>query len=343
MKHIFIIISVFSLVLLNSCNTYDFFTITVLEPAEIAFPVNYKKLVIAHNLYRSPSDTTGTSYSLFDVITTDTTYLYAEIARESVFSLQDFLNASTRFESVVFDSIQHHFPRSSDDFTMNDLDLIRQICHQNNAEALVLLNDLSTFDKYEVVSDNYAAYFGEFEVKIRETWFFIDPFKSKLVDSKSISFATYYQTDPWYFDENMNIFDFRKDVLLKSGIEAGINYGRRISPYWSETDRIVFKNGSREIRKGYKESQSGNWENAETLWRDALMNPKNINQARATFNIGLANEMNGSLEPAIEWVQKSIEIFPDTINKIYLQILENRLLQQDDLFYQMEGSNTDKP
>jgi tetratricopeptide (TPR) repeat protein len=105
----------------------------------------------------------------------------------------------------------------------------------------------------------------------------------------------------------------------------------------------VFKNGSREIRKGYKESQSGNWENAEILWRKALMNPKNINQARATFNIGLANEMNGSLEPAIEWVQKSVEIFPDTINKIYLQILENRLLQQDDLFYQMEGLNTDKP
>ncbi len=343
MKHIFIIISVFSLVLLSSCNTYDFFTITVLEPAEIAFPVNYKKLVIAHNLYRSPSDTTGTSYSLFDVITTDTTYLYAEIARESIFSLQDFLNTSTRFEAVVFDSIPHHFPRSSDDFTMNDLDLIRQICHQNNAEALVLLNSLSTHDNYKVIADNYAAYFGEFEVIIKETWFFIDPFKLKLVDSKSISFATYFQTDPWYFDENMNIFDFRKDVLLKSGIEAGINYGRRISPYWSETDRIVFKNGSREIRKGYKESQSGNWENAEILWRNALMNPKNINQARATFNIGLANEMNGSLEPAIGWVQKSVEIFPDTINKIYLQILENRLLQQDDLFYQMEGSNTDKP
>jgi len=226
---------------------------------------------------------------------------------------------------------------------MNDLDLIRQICHQNNAQALILLNSLSTHDKYEVNSDNYVTYFGEFEVIIKETWFFIDPFKSKLVDSKSISFATYYQTDPWYFDENMNIFDFRKDVLLKSGIEAGINYGRRISPYWSETDRIVFKNGSREIRKGYKESQLGNWEKAEILWRDALMNPKNINQARATFNIGLANEMNGSLEPAIEWVQKSVGIFPDTINKIYLQILENRLQQQDDLFYQMEGSNTDKP
>jgi hypothetical protein len=53
--------------------------------------------------------------------------------------------------------------------------------------------------------------------------------------------------------------------------------------------------------------------------------------------------MNGSLEPAIEWVQKSVEIFPDTINKTYLQILENRLQQQDDLFYQMEGPNTDKP
>ena len=343
MKQFFIIISIFTLVLLNSCKTYDFFSITVLEPAEIALPVNYQKLVIMHNLYRTPTDTAGTSYNLFDQIKTDTTYLYDEIATESIYALRDFLNTSVRFEATIFDSIRHHFPKLSDDFTMNDLDILRQICHQNNADAVILLNKLSTFDKYEVVYDRYGTYMGEFGVRITATWFFIDPFKSKLTDLKEITEVFYYQTDPWYFNEGIKELKFRKDVLTKSGGEIGINYGKRISPNWSETDRIVFKNGSREIRKGYKEAQLGNWEKAEIFWQQALENPQTINLARATFNLGLASEMNGSLEPAIEWVQKSVEIFPDTINKFYLQILEKRLQQQDDIFYQMEGSNSNKP
>jgi len=49
--------------------------------------------------------------------------------------------------------------------------------------------------------------------------------------------------------------------------------------------------------------------------------------------------MDGLLKPAIEWVQKSIDMLPDTINKTYKVILEKRLAQQDDILWQMEGKS----
>ncbi len=342
MKKIFITFSIFVLVLLNSCKTYDYFSIKVLEPADLAFPANYKKIVIAHNLYRTSADTSGTIYSLFGTIKTDTAYLYDLIASEAIFSLQDFLNVSDRFVAGIFDSIHYRYPKSTDDFTMNDLDLIRQICHENDADALVLLNDFSTFDSYDMMIDRWGAYFGEFKVVVKTSWLLFDPFKAKIADSKITLDTLYFQTEPWYFDESINEFDFRKDVLIKSASHAGMGYGKRISPFWTETGRLIFKNGSKELRKGFKESQLGNWQNAANYWQKALNNPQILNQAKAAFNLGLAYEMDGSLEPAIEWVQKSVEIFPDTINNIYLHILQKRLNEQDDIFYQMEGTNTDK-
>ncbi len=332
-----LILSTVVLVLLSACKTYDFFTITVLEPAEIALPAGLKRIVITHNLYRLPGDTTGTFYSLLQQVKQDTTYLYDEIATESIYSLHDLLNSSGRFEAIINDSIHFHFPRSVNDFTLNDVDVIRQVCQQNNADAVILLNNLGTFDKYNVLTDDLGGYYGEFEVILTSSWLFINPFSAKLNDSKLITDTSYYQTDPWHFDDIIKEFDFRKEVLLKSASHAGIRYGKRISPYWTETERLVFKNGSKEIVKGYKSSQQGNWTGAVSYWQKALTDPQLLNQSKAAFNLGLAGEMDGSLDPAIGWVKRSVDIFPDTINKIYLQILEKRLIQQDDIFYQMEG------
>jgi tetratricopeptide (TPR) repeat protein len=325
------------LVLLSACKTYDFFTITVLEPAEIALPVDFKRVVIIHNLYRTPGDTLGTIYSLSDRMKRDTTYLYDEIASEAIYSLHDFLNSSGRFEAMINDSTHLHFPKSVNDFTMNDVDVIRQLCKQNNAEAVIMLNNLGTFDKYDVMTDQYGGYFGQFEVILTTSWLFINPFAAKLNDTKLINDTLYFQTEPWYFNGDVNELNFRKDIMIQSAGQAGISYGKRISPFWTETERLVFKSGCKEIVKGYKSSQQGNWTGAASYWQIALNDPQLLNQAKAAFNLGLASEMDGTLEPAIGWVRKSVEIFPDTINKIYLKILEIRLIQQDDIYYQMEG------
>jgi len=325
--------------LLNACKTYDYFSINVLEPGDLAFPPGLKKVVISHNLFRSAADTAGTIYTLFDQIKQDTTYLYDEIASEAIFNLQDFLNASGRFEAVIEDSIHHHFPKKTDDFTMNDLDLIRQVCEKNNAGAFILLDKLDSFDQYNVISDQVVGYFGEFKVIMSTSWLFINPFSAKINDSKTVTDTFYYQTDPWYFNEGVKELPFRKDVLVKAGGESGIIYGKRISPFWSETDRLIFINGCKEIKKGYRESLQGNWTDAASYWQQALNNTYLLNRAKAAFNLGLACEMDGLLKPAIEWVQKSIDMLPDTINKTYKVILEKRLAQQDDILWQMEGKS----
>ena len=45
---------------------------------------------------------------------------------------------------------------------------------------------------------------------------------------------------------------------------------------------------------------------------------------RACYNMAIINEINGNLDKAIEWAQKSYEDYNDKLALQYLNILKNR-------------------
>jgi hypothetical protein len=50
---------------------------------------------------------------------------------------------------------------------------------------------------------------------------------------------------------------------------------------------------------------------------------------RATYNMAIINEINGDLDAALKWAQKSYEDFNDKLGIRYVRILENRMYKSD--------------
>jgi hypothetical protein len=50
---------------------------------------------------------------------------------------------------------------------------------------------------------------------------------------------------------------------------------------------------------------------------------------RACYNMAIINEINGDLDAALQWAQKSYEDYNDKLGIRYVRILENRKYKND--------------
>ena len=57
---------------------------------------------------------------------------------------------------------------------------------------------------------------------------------------------------------------------------------------------------------------------------------------RACYNMAIINEINGNLDEALKWAQKSYEDYNDKLGIRYVRILENRKYKNDILKNQGE-------
>jgi len=330
---VFLIASIF----LPSCKTFDYFQITVLEPAEIFLPDSISKLVLYHNFQQPDTNSTSDLYKIFDDIKTDSCIGNKSLADTTIYSLSDLLNPMGRFQVSCFDSFEYKFPKSAEQFTFTDVGILKQMCDSCFADAVLLLADVTRYDKYDVYSNLFGHYIGAFEVMITSTWFLINPYTPKLLDKKVFRDTFYFEVAPMALIEAEEACRVRNEVLHEAFVLAGQQYGYRISPYWAETDRMVFKSGNKFLKNGYNQARNGEWKNAAHYWKQGLADNDQKNQAKAAFNLALASEMEGLLNPALEWAKISYLAFPDTINGMYKTILEKRLQQHEALLIQMKN------
>lgn len=327
------------ILLLQSCRTYQRFSINVLEPADIAVPQRIGHLLIVPGFFPERSDKRHIAYEIYGSKFHDTVYYDTAFARASAEYLAGMLNYNLRFTAATLDSIPFYLPPLATDITDSHISRIRALCVENEADALVLLSEMGKGIEYETYTSYLGSSIGFFTVILNTRWLFIDPFEVKLIDQRVIRDTLYYQTEGFYGVSDPNFFFTGRELLKAAAEESAMNYGWRITPHFVETSRIIFQRGNRHIRRGYKQAIEGNWTSAAMQWRNSLTDSDPLNRARASFNLALAGEMEGLLEPALMWAERSYQSFPDSINQTYISILHERLRQQQDLLLQLEGSN----
>ena len=323
--------------MITGCKTSEYFTIDVLEPAEIFLPDNISKILITSNAIADNSKNAGTKFVIYGESVLDTVFRDSTLAVKSIGILSEMLDEIGKVSAVINNSAGSGFPDNPGEYNESHVSKIRQLCKQNNADAFLILTSISNQITYDVYYGDFGNTYGEFEVTFSARWLLINPFTSKLIDSKIIQ-DTLYLPVPKPFNRNeTDNYQSSIDLLLEAATLSGIEYGSYISPHYSQSERMIFIAGNKAIKKGYAKAKAGNWKDAALYWREALTVPDDKVRAQASFNLALANEMEGMLEAALGWAKESYRFFPDTINNTYINILKERIEDQKEIMLQMEG------
>lgn len=325
------------IMLLTGCKTIRYFSMDVMEPAELYLPVNLDRILVAHNAFPDTSKAGGTPFVIYGQLLHDTIFRDSALARIATQTLSGMLSQIGRFEPILADSLGRGLPDKPENYTLEEVEKIKQWCRQNDADAFLILTSLNKKVTYDIYYGILGNTMGEFSTALSTRWLLIDPFKARLIDSKTFSDTMYLPVNNPYDRSDAANYNSSMDLLKETAEMSGLRYGSYISPHYAETERMVFKSGSRNLKKGYERAQQGDWKGAAAIWREALSKPDNKVRAQASFNLALASEMEGLLEPALDWAKKSYQYFPDNINKTYVEILEERIKNQKLIIKQMEG------
>lgn len=71
-----------------------------------------------------------------------------------------------------------------------------------------------------------------------------------------------------------------------------------------------------------RKAQTGNWDNAAELWKKETTNTKSSVAGSACYNMAIINEINGELDEAISWAQKSYKDYNNKLALEYVKILK---------------------
>ena len=81
--------------------------------------------------------------------------------------------------------------------------------------------------------------------------------------------------------------------------------------------------------------EADNWERASEIWRQLVDQADPKTAGRAAHNLAVASERLSKLELALQWAEKAYVDFGNKSSRMYMQILRQRLADDELLDYQL--------
>jgi hypothetical protein len=97
----------------------------------------------------------------------------------------------------------------------------------------------------------------------------------------------------------------RKEAISEVSYNAGRGYALRLLPYNIRVSRDYFVKGTENFRIATRKARLGKWDEAGLLWEQETTNGKMKVAGRACFYMAVLSEINGDIESAVGWAQKS--------------------------------------
>ena len=88
--------------------------------------------------------------------------------------------------------------------------------------------------------------------------------------------------------------------------------------------RDYYVRGSGNFKIATRKARTGNWDGAAKLWQQEVTNSKRKIAGRACYNMAIISEINGDVDGAIQWAQKSYENYNNHLALSYVNLLKNR-------------------
>jgi hypothetical protein len=330
---------------LTSCKTQQLY-LNVVEPAPVTMPAYIKSVGVINRSI--PTDKTKALDILDKVLSLEGVNLDKDGAMESIRGLSDELMNNTRFNEVkTLNDIDFRTSALSGFPNALSWEIVSKICTETKTDALFALEkfDTDTHLNYSTRKVDIKTPLGtipglehqaDMETLVKTGWRIYDP-AAKLILDEFI-----YDESVVFSGRGINpliaasALVGRKEAVNEVSNKAGHGYAMRIIPYRLRVMRDYYVKGTNNFKIAKRKAQVGKWDEAGLLWEKETLNPKSKIYGRACYNMAIISEINGDLESALKWAQKSYE---DTNNKLalrYVRIIKNRLYKTDILKIQEE-------
>jgi tetratricopeptide (TPR) repeat protein len=342
-------LSLFMLILfsLSSCSSTNLVFISVLKPAPVTLSPNIKNAGIVN---RSIVKDKNKALDIVDkVLSIEGDSLDTQAAREETIGLADELIKNNRFSNVtVFNNIDLRAAVPGQFSAPLAWDIVGKICEEKKVDALFVLELFDTDSKvsYAAVPVSIKTPLGNIPgiehhanmlMTVKTGWRIYDPSQRIILDEYSLT------KDLTLTGKGINpvaaasAIMNRKEALKDLSNKTGHEYALRLIPYWIRVSREYYVKGTDNFTIGKRKALTGNWQGAAELWKKETTSSSSKIAGRACYNMAIICEINGELDTAIEWAQKSYENYGNRLALKYVNILKNRKENDNVVKYQQEN------
>ena len=324
----------FSSVLLYSCASTEYVHISVMEPAPVSLPPSMKSIGVVN---RSQAIKATKIIDAIDkVFSLEGANLDKDGANATISGLTDELMKNNRFTEVKplvnldLKSVGAGiFPSAM------DWDAVQKICQENHVDALFALELFDTDSKIGYAANpvslntplGHLPAIGQqanISTQIKTGWRIYDPVGRNILDEYPITRSVSRSAGSINPALAAYVLTSRKEAVKEVSTRIGQIYADRIIPFWIRVTRDYYVRGSDNFRMARRKAQTGNWNEAGSLWQQETNNPSGKVAGRACYNMAIISEINGDLDAAIGWAQKGYENYGNRLSLHYVNILKNR-------------------
>jgi len=331
---------------LTACKTQQLY-LNVTEPAPVTIPSYIKSVGVINR--SMPTDETKAIDIIDKALSLEGANLDKVGAQESIKGLSDELLNNGRFTEVKsLNEIDFRTPKLTLFPVPLSWEIVDQICKETRTDALFSLEkfDTDTRISYSNRKVDIKTLLGtipgiehqaSMETLVKTGWRIYDPASENILDEYI------YQESIIFSGKGINpllaaaALIGRKDAVNQVSNKAGHGYALRILPYRIRVYRDYYVKGTDNFKVARRKAQLGKWDEAGMLWEKETGNSNMKIAGRACYNMAIINEINGDLDAALQWAQKSYEDYNDKLGIRYVRILENRQYKSDVLKIQEEN------
>lgn len=334
-----ILICLGSIVLLGSCVSTGKISVQVSVPAKRSIPSEIQSIVLMNRSMTSDfSDYNQDSLEVMFIkkkLHMDKTFLDSIASDTTLKVMANLMYESGRFDVVV--PVRRNIPNfnasygdSSPSLTLNQ---VKQICSEFKVDALLSLENFS-----EKIKTSYKVGYGnemnsinlkEFEayvqVAFHSNWKLYQPKEKLLIAKFQINDTIFWSRNGLSLQETYEQLPTLKEALINGAVENAKNFAAYIAPVWKPEERRYFVTNQSEIDMAISYLQKNDWKEAEKIWMKYAKTSSKGLKSMIEFNLALASEMNGNMEGALEWIQKSYQTKYSKAAEDYLRLLKSHL------------------
>lgn len=318
--------------------------IQVLHPAPVSVRGNAQ---VAGLLNRAIPDPTNAKLNeLYNALGANTKAISQEGSAQALDGLKNALIEHNRFTDVKILNRQQYASLIGAFSPPISWQEVREICQRDSVDVLLVLEVFDTrlrIPPPPVPTIPQSA--GDLingvlntqvlvTTDIKTGWRIYDPqlntINDEIVLNNSFTFTAGVLNAP----QAVTALMARKELIKQTADQLGRNYSSRIIPYWHQVTRDYYVKGSPAFRTAMRKARTGNWNEAGALWKNETQSHKRRIAGRACYNMAIISEINGELDQAVSWAQKSYEDYNNRLALGYVNILRNRQARERVLEFQ---------